>query len=90
MSVSIDSIIPLMTCRERQVNVYILCKIKDEPDNQRQVRERRLLDMYRGEKELLELRAGQHEESLKGIDQDILDLINKKATGQGQKLLIDW
>ena len=67
-----------------------MIEIKDEPDNQRRVRERRVLDMYRSEKDLLELHAGQHEESLKGIDQEIVDLISKKATGQRRKILIDW
>ena len=46
--------------------------------------------MYRSEKGLLELRAGQHEELLKGIDQEIVDPISKKATGQRRKLIIDW
>ena len=46
--------------------------------------------MYRSEKELLELRAGQHEELLKRTDQEIVDLISKKATGQRKKILINW
>ena len=34
-----------------------ITEIREEPDNQRRLRERRVLDMYRSEKELLELRA---------------------------------
>ena len=39
-------------------------EIKDEPDNQCRLRERRVLDMHRSEKEL---RDGQHEEFLKDL-----------------------
>ena len=73
-------------------------EIIEDPDNQRRLRERRVLDMYRSEKELLEFRAGQHEELLKKkkkkkkkkTDQEIVDLISKKATGQRKKILINW
>ena len=65
-------------------------EIIEEPDNQRRLRERRVLDMYRSEKEHLELRGGQHEELLKRTDQEIVDLVSKKATGQRKKILINW
>ena len=64
---------PIVIPRKLQIKEII-----EEPDNQRRLRERRVLDMYRSEKELLELRAGQHEELIKRTDQEIVDLISKK------------
>ena len=76
---------PILIPRKLQIKEKI-----EERDNQRRLRERRVLDMYRSEKELLELRAGQHEELLRRTDQEIVDLISKKATGQRKKILISW
>ena len=76
---------PIVIPRKLQIK-----EIMEEPDNQRRLRERRVLDMYRSEKELLEPRAGQHDELLKRAAQEIVDLISKKATGQRKKILINW
>lgn len=74
---------PMMIPRRFQLQ-----KINDDPDGQRRLREKRVLDDYGTERELLELRAGSHESQYQTIDNFMTQEINEKTSAQQVKTLL--
>jgi hypothetical protein len=62
-------------------------EIQGEPDDQRRKRERQVLDNYRTEIELLELRSQSHAARVKQIDDEMDTLFGQKTNGQREILL---
>ena len=56
---------------------FQLQEINDEPDDQRRLREKRVFEDYRIERELLELRAGSHESQYQTTDNSMTQEINQ-------------
>ena len=61
--------------------------INGEPDDQRRRRERQVLDNFKTEKDLLELRAQSHEEKYKKTDDEMIAIISEKANGRCREIL---
>ena len=65
--------------------------INGEPEDQTSRRERQVLDNFRTERDLLNLRAESNRESYIRIDEEMLALISEKASGRTkEKLLEMW
>lgn len=65
-----------------------MLKINGEPDDQRRRREKQVLDNYKTERDLLELRAQSHEEKYKRLDEEMISIISEKATGRCKDILV--
>lgn len=65
-----------------------MLKINGEPDDQRRRREKQVLDNYKTERELLELRAQSHEEKYKRLDEEMISIISEKAMGRCEDILV--
>ena len=61
--------------------------VNGEPDDQRRRRERQVLDNFKTEKDLLELRAQSHEEKYKKTDDEMIAIISEKANGRCREIL---
>lgn len=66
-----------------------LREINGEPDDQHRVRERQVIDNFKTERELLDLRAQTHEEHFKKIDEEMHSIISQKTNGRRRTLLLD-
>ena len=62
--------------------------INGEPDDQRRRRERQVLDNFKTEKDLFELRAQSHDEKYRRLDEEMIAIISEKATGRCREILI--
>ena len=62
--------------------------IEGEPITQTQRREKQVVYNYKTDTELLELRAGRHEEKCQTIDKTMEELIWQKASGQRREMII--
>lgn len=62
--------------------------INGEPEDQRRRRERQVLDNFKTEKDLLELRAQSQEEKYRRIDEEMSSIISEKVTGRKREILI--
>ena len=65
-----------------------MLKINGEPDDQRRRREKQVLDNYKTERDLLELRAQSHEEKYKRLDEEMISIISENATGRCKDILV--
>ena len=61
--------------------------INGEPDDQRRRRERQVLDNFKTEKDLLELRAQSHEEKYKKTNDEMIAIISEKANRRCREIL---
>jgi len=65
-------------------------KIKGEPENQRFIREQRLLEAIKSEIELNRLRAENHTDKYKQLDNDMHRIISNKSNCASKSLLLSW
>ena len=63
--------------------------IHGEPDDHRRRRERKALDNFKTERDLLDLRAQSHEEKYRSIDEETISIISEKSVGRGKGILIN-
>ena len=62
--------------------------IEGEPLTQTQRREKQVIYNFQTDIELLELRAGSHEDKCRTIDKNMEELICQKATGQRREMVL--
>ena len=74
--------VPMILPRKFQMKT-----IEGEPITQTQRREKQVVYNYQTDIELLELRAGSHEEKCQTIDKTMEELICQKATGQRREMI---
>lgn len=74
---------PIVLPRKLQIK-----PIPNEPEDQRRKRERQVLDNFRTEKELLELRSQSHMQHVETIDEEMSGIIADKCTGQRRQMLM--
>ena len=63
--------------------------IHGEPDDHRRRRERKALDNFKTESDLLDLRAQSHGEKYRSIDEEMISIISEKSVGRGKGILIN-
>ena len=78
---------------KKSVPMVIPCKfqmkaIEGEPLTQTQRREKQVIYNFQTDIELLELRAGSHEDKCRAIDKNMEELICQKATGQRREMVL--
>ena len=62
--------------------------IHGKPDDHRRRRERQVLDNFKSERDLLDLKAQSHEEKYRSIDEEIISIISEKSVGMCKNILI--
>ena len=74
---------PIVLPRKFQIK-----QISNEPEDQRRKRERQVLDNFRTERELLELRSQSHMQHVETIDEEMSGIIADKCSGQRRQMLL--